>query len=150
MRALADAFNQERLWLWNLREPSFNLRLKLLSKSDTSAGYRIKRWLGVRRSTWLLSLYILAYFVYLLGGCLLFACLEQEVETDIKVGNRVFSGNKKPSAWEYQWKSSPHHPGLRNHLYSFFCCRGKCLNFVQFLSLFLPNVLRWNYLQEIT
>ena len=131
-----------------------NLRLTFVWSScqdlTPSSGYRIKRWLGVRRSTWLLSLYILAYFVYLLGGCLLFACLEQEVETDIKVGNRVFSENKKPSAWEYQWKSSPQHPGLRNHLYSFFCCRGKCLNFVQFLSLFLPNVLRWNYLQEIT
>ena len=45
---------------------------------------------------------------------------------------------------------APQQTGLRNHLYSFFCCRGKCLNFVQFLSLFLPNVLRWNYLQEIT
>ena len=47
----------------------------------------------MRRSTWLLSLYILAYFVYLLGGCLLFACLEQDVETDIKVGRGdLFSG----------------------------------------------------------
>lgn len=52
--------------------------------STGSRGYRIKRWLGVRRSTWLLSMYIVAYFVYLLGGCLLFAYLEQEVEIDVK------------------------------------------------------------------
>ena len=54
--------------------------------STGSRGYRIKRWLGVRRSTWLLALYVAAYFSYLLGGCVLFAVLEQEVEKDVKVG----------------------------------------------------------------
>lgn len=53
--------------------------------STGSRGYRIKRWLGVRRSTWLLALYVAAYFSYLLGGCVLFAVLEQEVEKDVKV-----------------------------------------------------------------
>lgn len=52
--------------------------------STGSRGYRIKRWLGVRRSTWLLALYVAAYFSYLLGGCVLFAVLEQEVEKDVK------------------------------------------------------------------
>ena len=53
--------------------------------STGSRSYRIKRWLGVRRSTWLLALYVAAYFSYLLGGCVLFAVLEQEVEKDVKV-----------------------------------------------------------------
>ena len=53
--------------------------------STGSRGYRIKRWLGVRRSTWLLALYVAAYFSYLIGGCVLFAVLEQEVEKDVKV-----------------------------------------------------------------
>jgi len=52
--------------------------------STASRGYRIKKWLGIRRSTWLLSMYILAYFVYILAGCILFSGLEQEVEKDIK------------------------------------------------------------------
>lgn len=52
--------------------------------STGSRGYKIKRWLGIRRSTWLLTLYILAYLSYLLGGCILFSGLEREVETDLK------------------------------------------------------------------
>merc|ERR1719219_720691 len=52
--------------------------------SSGSRGYKIKRWLGVRRSTWLLSLYIIAYFVYLLGGCMMFAALETDLEESIK------------------------------------------------------------------
>ena len=52
--------------------------------STSSRGYKIKRWLGIRRSTWLLSLYIIAYFVYLLGGCMMFACLETDLEENIK------------------------------------------------------------------
>ena len=67
--------------------------------STGSRGYKIKRWLGIRwggrlgpdddcllsrRSTWLLSLYIIAYFVYLLGGCMMFACLETDLEENIK------------------------------------------------------------------
>ena len=42
--------------------------------------------MGIRRSTWLLSLYIVAYITYLVGGCTLFTCLEQGVEEDIKTG----------------------------------------------------------------
>ena len=34
---------------------------------------------------YLIFFYLVAYFVYLLGGCLLFAYLEQEVEIDVKV-----------------------------------------------------------------
>ena len=59
--------------------------------STGSRSYRIKRWLGVRRSTWLLALYVAAYFSYLLGGCVLFAVLEQEVEKDVKVVKCFFS-----------------------------------------------------------
>ena len=49
-------------------------------------GYTFKRWFGVRRSTWLLCMYLVAYFLYLVGGCLLFATLEQGAEDDIKNG----------------------------------------------------------------
>ena len=51
--------------------------------------YKIKRWLGLRRSTWLLSLYIVAYITYLVGGSALFTCLEQGVEETVKTGIEV-------------------------------------------------------------
>ena len=40
----------------------------------------------MRRSTWLLCMYTVAYFFYLVGGCLLFTTLEQGAEDDIKNG----------------------------------------------------------------
>ena len=46
--------------------------------------YTIKKWFGVRRSTWLLFMYMVVYFLYIVGGCLLFATLEQGMEEDIK------------------------------------------------------------------
>lgn len=52
--------------------------------SSSYKSYKIRRWLGIRRSTWLLSLYIVAYFTYLVGGCTLFTCIEQDVEEEIK------------------------------------------------------------------
>ena len=51
--------------------------------------YKIKRWMGIRRSTWLLSLYVVAYITYLVGGSALFTCLEQGVEEDVKTGIEV-------------------------------------------------------------
>jgi len=56
------------------------------SMCSSNRGYKIRRWMGIRRSTWLLSLYIVAYITYLVGGCTLFTCLEQAVEEDIKTG----------------------------------------------------------------
>lgn len=56
------------------------------SMCSSHRGYKIRRWMGIRRSTWLLSLYIVAYITYLVGGCALFTCLEQGVEEDIKTG----------------------------------------------------------------
>jgi len=60
----------------------------LLCGSDRP--YQIRKWLGVRRSTWLLLLYILAYFAYLIGGSVLFSYLEQDNERKIreKIANR--------------------------------------------------------------
>lgn len=49
-----------------------------------SRQYQIKKWCGIRRSTWLLTLYILAYFTFLVGGSILFAAIENESEADIK------------------------------------------------------------------
>jgi len=54
----------------------------LLCGSDRP--YQIRKWLGVRRSTWLLCLYILAYFAFLTGGSLLFSYLEQDNELEIR------------------------------------------------------------------
>ena len=54
------------------------------SMCSSHRGYTIRRWMGIRRSTWLLSLYMVAYITYLVGGCALFTCLEQGVEEDIK------------------------------------------------------------------
>lgn len=49
-----------------------------------SRGYTIRRWMGVRRSTWLLSIYIVAYLMYLFGGCMIFTTLEQGAEEKLK------------------------------------------------------------------
>jgi hypothetical protein len=56
------------------------------SMCSSHRGYKIRRWMGIRRSTWLLSLYIVAYITYLVGGCTLFTCLEQGVEEEKKTG----------------------------------------------------------------
>ena len=53
-----------------------------LCGSDRS--YTIKKWFGVRRSTWLLSMYMVVYLFFLIGGCVLFSTLEQGAEEDIK------------------------------------------------------------------
>jgi len=48
--------------------------------------YQIRKWFGVRRSTWLLALYMLAYFTYLIGGSLLFSAIERENEEELRLG----------------------------------------------------------------
>jgi len=53
-----------------------------LCGSDRS--YTIKKWFGVRRSTWLLSMYMIVYFTFLIGGCVLFSSLEHGAEQEIK------------------------------------------------------------------
>ena len=47
--------------------------------------HTIKRWLGTRHSSLQLSLYVVAYFSYLVVGCLLFIYLEKETEEEIKM-----------------------------------------------------------------
>ena len=68
------------------------------SVCSSKRNYKIKRWMGVRRSTWLLSLYVIAYFIYLVGGCLLFTFIEQGVEQEIK--SRI-DLRKKQFAFKY-------------------------------------------------
>ena len=48
-------------------------------------GYSIKTWCGVRRSTCLLSIYVIAYFLFLIAGSILFSNLEQSAEESIKI-----------------------------------------------------------------
>jgi len=54
----------------------------------SSRSYEIRKWFGIRRSTVLLIMYILAYFIYLVGGSVLFTALEQEHEELIKTNIR--------------------------------------------------------------
>lgn len=56
------------------------------SLCGSDRAYTIKKWFGVRRSTWLLSMYLVAYFLFLVGGCLLFSTLEQGAEEELKNG----------------------------------------------------------------
>ena len=55
------------------------------SLCGSGRGYTIKTWCGIRRSTCLLIMYVTAYFVFLVGGSLLFSHLEEDLEKDIKI-----------------------------------------------------------------
>ncbi|XP_023348818.1 potassium channel subfamily K member 1 isoform X2 [Eurytemora carolleeae] len=46
--------------------------------------YQIRKWLGVRRSSWLLFFYVLGYSAYLIGGSFLFCSIEMDNEQHLK------------------------------------------------------------------
>lgn len=46
--------------------------------------YEYKKWCGIRRSTWLLTLYVVSYITYLVLGGLAMARLERETELGLK------------------------------------------------------------------
>lgn len=52
---------------------------------NSPKGYSIRRWCGVRRSSCFLSLYIVTYILYLVGGGFLFRFLEKEFENNNKL-----------------------------------------------------------------